>query len=273
MGILNVTPDSFSDGSRRALDSAHAIECGLELRAHGADIVDIGGESTRPGADPVTAAEEMSRVLDVVAGLATAEVVVSIDTMKPEVARAAVDAGAQIINDVSGFRDPTMVEVAASTGSGVVVMHMQGDPQTMQNAPTYDDVVTDVDAYLDTRAAQLEASGVMRSSIVVDPGIGFGKTHEHNLALLGSLRRIVDRGRPVLVGVSRKGFIGSVLARRGVSTTAPERDVASAVIAGLAVRSGAAVIRAHDVRATLEAVAVADAIVRPAGGSQRSGDA
>lgn len=273
MGILNVTPDSFSDGSHRALDPARAIERGFELLAQGADIIDVGGESTRPGAEPVRAAEEMRRVLDVVAALAATEAVVSIDTMKPEVARGAVDAGAEIINDVSGFRDPAMVAVAAATGAGVVAMHMQGNPRTMQDAPTYGDVVADVDSYLDERAAHLEASGVAHSAIVVDPGIGFGKTHDHNLLLLGHLRRIAERGRPVLVGVSRKGFIGSVLAQRGIPTTAEERDLASAAIAALAVRSGAAIIRAHDVRATLEAVVVADAIVRTAGGSQRSGDA
>ncbi len=273
MGILNATPDSFSDGSERALDPSWAIARGLELAARGADIVDVGGESTRPGATPIATADELARVLDVVAGLAATDIVVSIDTMKPEVAAAAVDAGAEIINDVAGFRDPAMVAVAESTGAGVVVMHMQGNPQTMQDDPSYHDVVRDVAAHLEERAAHLESSGVAPDSIVVDPGIGFGKTRAHNLALLEHLRDLVDQGRPVLLGVSRKGFIGSVLADRGIATTPEERDLASAVIAGLAVRSGAAIIRSHDVQATLEAVAVADAIVRPAGGSRRSGDA
>ena len=273
MGVLNVTPDSFSDGSATAVDPTIAIQLGLTLADQGASVVDVGGESTRPYATPVTADEELARVVPVVEGLAAAGVVVSIDTMKAVVARAALDAGAEIVNDVSGFRDPEMVAVAADSGAGVVVMHMQGTPQTMQDDPVYDDVVAEVGAHLDEQAARLVAAGVEPARIVVDPGIGFGKTRAHNLSLLRHLGQIVDRPQPVLIGVSRKGFIGSVLADHGIDTTPGQRDLASAVIAGIAVRAGAAIVRAHDVRATLEAVALADAIVRPAGGSRRSGDA
>jgi dihydropteroate synthase len=272
MGVLNVTPDSFSDGSAAALDPEAAVRRGLALAAHGAAIVDVGGESTRPYATPVATEEELARVVPVVEGLVAAGVIVSIDTMKPAVAQAALDAGAEIVNDVSGFRDPDMIALAADTDAGLVVMHMQGTPQTMQDDPVYEDVVAEVGAHLDEQASRLVAAGVRQGSIAVDPGIGFGKTRSHNLSLLRHLDRIADRPQPVLIGVSRKGFIGSVLTDRGLDTTPAERDLASAVVAGIAVRAGAAIVRAHDARATVEAVTLADAIVRPAGGSQRSGD-
>lgn len=266
MGILNVTPDSFSDGDLAGMDPAAAIARGLAMSEAGADIVDVGGESTRPYATPVSVDEELARVVPVVAGLANAGVVVSVDTMKPAVATAALDAGAEIVNDVSGFRDPAMIQVAASSGAGVVVMHMRGTPLDMQDDPAYDDVVAEVSAYLARQTEALVAAGVDEQRIVVDPGIGFGKTHDHNLALLGGLGRLAAAGRPVLVGVSRKGTVGAVLEQAGISTTAAERDVASAALAALAVRGGAAVVRAHDVAMTLEAVAVATAIVRAASG-------
>ncbi len=271
MAVLNVTPDSFSDGSD-SLDEETAIRRGLELWDEGADIVDVGGESTRPHAEPVSRAEELARVMPVVSALAGAGVLVSIDTMKAAVADAAVEAGAEIINDVSGFRDAEMRRVAAERGAGVVVMHMRGTPQTMQEDPVYADVVAEVGGYLDLQSRLLVEAGVAPDAIAVDPGIGFGKTPDHNLQLLSRLATLADRREPVVVGVSRKRFIGGILEGAGVVTRADQRDRASAVIAGIAVRNGASVIRAHDARATLEAAAVADAIVR-AGSDRIVGDA
>jgi dihydropteroate synthase len=207
MGVLNVTPDSFSDGGE-FLSTQAAIDRALALIDEGADIVDVGGESTRPGAEPVTEEDELSRVLPVIEALAGEEIAVSIDTMKPTVARAAVDAGAAIINDVNGLRASGMVETAADTGAYVCIMHMLGEPRTMQNDPRYDDVVDDVLSWLVARADAAQAAGVRQDRIWLDPGIGFGKTAEHNLSLLKATAAFASSGYPILVGASRKSFIG-----------------------------------------------------------------
>lgn len=255
MGILNVTPDSFSDGGLH-LDPEAAVVAALAMVADGAAIVDVGGESTRPGADPVPEDEELRRVIPVVEALSEAGVVVSIDTSKPTVAEAAVAAGAEIVNDVTGLRDPAMRSVCAEMGVGVVVMHMRGEPRTMQHDPRYGDVVTEVADHLAAAAEAAEAAGIAPDAIVVDPGIGFGKTLEHNLALL---RRAGDvgRGRPVLVGHSRKRFLGALT---GIEDPAA-RDGVTAVVSVLAVMNGARLLRVHDVAATRAALAVATAIV------------
>lgn len=252
MGVLNVTPDSFSDGGP-FLESGAAIDQGRRLVEAGAGVIDVGGESTRPGAAPVTENDERRRVIPVVEALAAAGLVVSIDTMKPGVAAEALAAGAEIVNDVGGLVDPAMRETV--TGAGVVIMHMQGTPRTMQIDPTYADVVEEVTGWLATRAKQAEAAGVRPQSICLDPGIGFGKTVDHNLSLLARLDRLVELGYPVAIGVSRKAFLGRLI---GVEDPT-QRDLVSAVAAGLAVERGAAVIRAHDVAGTCQAVLVAEA--------------
>ncbi len=256
IGIVNVTPDSFSDGGRFASTSA-AIDHGRSLVEEGADLVDVGGESTRPGARPVPAEEEIGRVVPVVEALAGDGIVVSVDTSKPEVALAAVQVGAEVINDVSGFRQPGMRRVAAETGAGLVVMHMQGTPADMQDDPAYADVVEDVAGYLAAQADLLESEGVAASRIVVDPGIGFGKKLNHNLALLAGLDT-VGGGRPVVLGASRKSFLKTLL---GVDDPA-DRDRASAVVVALGVARGVRLFRVHDVEASLEAARLSWAIVR-----------
>jgi dihydropteroate synthase len=250
MGIVNVTADSFSDGGR-FLDPDWAIEHGLKLHADGAAMVDVGGESTRPGAPPVPAAVETKRVVPVVRGLVREGVAVSVDTMKPEVMRAAIEAGASVINDVLGFRAAGAVEAVANETVGVVVMHMQGTPATMQKEPRYDDVVAEVAAFLRERAAALEAAGVARERIVVDPGFGFGKNVEHNRALFRGLPRIAALGYRVLAGVSRKRMIGEFTGR-----DVPERVAGSVAAALLAVQNGASLVRVHDVRETVDALKV-----------------
>ena len=261
MGIVNVTPDSFSDGGVHASPAA-AIAHGRALRAAGADILDVGGESTRPGAGPVAAEEERRRVVPVVAALAGDGAVVSVDTSKPEVAQAALDAGAEIVNDVNGLRTSGMTEVCAATGAGLVIMHMQGTPRTMQVNPWYEDVVADVRSHLLETAAAAETGGVDRDCICLDPGIGFGKTLDHNLALLGHLDAFVATGYPILVGPSRKRFLGEVLAVAGRMTDPQDRDVASAAVVAMAIAAGAACVRVHDVAAAWDAAQTADAIVR-----------
>lgn len=261
MGVLNVTPDSFSDGGLHAGTEA-AVAAGLRLRQDGADIVDVGGESTRPGASAVDIAEEYARVVPVVRRLAEAGVVVSVDTSKPAVAAAALAAGAEVVNDVTGLRDPDMRRVCADAGAGVVIMHMKGTPSTMQDHPRYDDVVAEVASYLAAQADVAVASGIDADRICVDPGIGFGKTFAHNLTLLAGLEQIVATGFPVLVGASRKGFLGWVLERAGNAATASERDPATGATTARAVAAGAAVVRVHNVAATLQVARVADAIVR-----------
>lgn len=261
MGILNVTPDSFSDGGRFS-GAVPAIAAGRRLAAAGADIVDVGGESTRPGAAEVEPAMEIERVVPVVRGLAESGIVVSVDTSKAAVAAAAIAAGAEIVNDVTALRDPDMAPVCAGAGVGVVVMHMQGTPRTMQQAPRYDDVVSEVRSYLLERAAWAQRQGIDGERLCLDPGIGFGKTLEHNLALLGGLAELAGTGYPLLVGASRKRFLGAVLAASGIETSPGERDTATAATTALAIAAGCAVIRVHDVAGTLEVARIADAIVR-----------
>lgn len=261
MGVLNLTPDSFSDGGRDA-DTASATTRALEMWEAGADIIDIGGESTRPGADPVDAPAEMDRVVPVVSELAAAGVVVSIDTMKPSVAAAAVGAGAVIVNDVGGLRNPAMTELVAGLGVGVVIMHMRGEPRTMQSDTIYDDVVEEVATYLEDRAQSAIGAGIDRGRICLDPGIGFGKSHLQNLELLDNVSRYVDSGFPVLIGASRKAFLGSILNAAGYATEPAERDFATAATVSAAVLGGAAVVRVHDVAGALQVARTTDAIVR-----------
>jgi dihydropteroate synthase len=257
MGILNVTPDSFSDGGR-FLDPAAAVARGLELVEQGADILDIGGESTRPQAAPVPEAEELRRVLPVIEALAgRVRVPVSIDTAKPAVARAALKAGASIVNDVAANReDEHMWQVVAEAGAGYVCMHMQGTPQTMQARPLYADIVREVRAFFFDRLQRLNHCGVAADQIILDVGIGFGKTLEHNLQLLGALRSYAELERPMLLGASRKSFIGQLL-----GAELPARLPASIACACLAVEAGAHIIRAHDVTETVQAVRMTEAIL------------
>ncbi len=266
MGVVNVTPDSFSDGGAFATvagtDHEAAIAHGLALWNGGADIVDVGGESTRPGAAAVSLDEEISRVVPVVAGLTAAGVIVSVDTSKPEVASAALAAGAHVINDVTAFGHPDMAQVCAERGAGVVLMHMQGSPGTMQDNPTYGDVVGEVGDYLMGRATAALSAGISPERICLDPGIGFGKTLEHNLELLARLGELVGRGFPVLVGASRKRVLGAILEEAGIRTEAIERDPATAATVALAVAAGVAAVRVHDVKSAVQSARIADAIVR-----------
>jgi dihydropteroate synthase len=255
MGIVNVTPDSFSDGGDTS-DTASAVAAGRAHLAAGADLLDVGGESTRPGAEPVDAEAEAARVLPVVAELASSGVCVSVDTRRASVAQACVEAGACVVNDVDGFRDEAMVRVAAGSGAGVVVMHMRGEPRTMQAAPEYDDVVAEVRAFLEAQARVLRDAGVSAERIALDPGIGFGKSTAHNLELLARLGEIASLGYPVLVGVSRKRFIGEI-----TGEPEPKRRVAGSVAGALAaVERRAAIVRVHDVAETVAALKVARAI-------------
>jgi dihydropteroate synthase len=253
MGIVNVTPDSFSDGGRW-LDPGAAVAHGLQLEAEGADMLDVGGESTRPGAEPVGIEEELRRVIPVIAALAgQVRVPISIDTRNAEVMRRAAEAGARIINDVAALgHDPNALRVAAETGLPVVLMHAQGDPRTMQLDPRYDDVVLDVYDWLEARIAACEAAGIARERIGVDPGIGFGKAVDHNLALLGSLSIFHGLGCPVLLGASRKSFIG----RLSGGAPADRRLPGSVAAALLGAAQGVQILRVHDVAATRQALAV-----------------
>jgi dihydropteroate synthase len=255
MGIVNVTPDSFSDGGR-FLDAEAAVEHGLRLAAEGADLLDVGGESTRPGAEPVGADEELRRVVPVVAALAERSgVPVSIDTSKARVAREALEAGAEAINDVSGLEgDPAMVAVAAEFGCGVCAMHMRGEPRTMQQAPRYDDVVAEVFDYLARRRDALRAGGIEPERIALDPGIGFGKTTGHNLAILRSIGRFHRLGCPIVVGHSRKRFIAEVLGDFEADRTAGTVGVALVLA-----RQGVEVLRVHDVAAVRRALQLFEA--------------
>jgi len=257
MGIVNATPDSFSDGGLHE-DPVSAVACGLRLAAQGAAIIDVGGESTRPGAAEISSAEELARVRPVITRLAKGlDIPISVDTRHADVARACVESGASIINDVSGFSDPAMVEAALSCDAGLVVMHMLGEPGTMQLEPVYDDVVAEVRDYLVDRALSLESAGVARERIAIDPGIGFGKTLEHNLALLRALPELAAFGYPVLVGVSRKRFIGTLTGEED-----PARRLGGSVAAAAwAVEHGASIVRVHDVLETVQAVAVASRLV------------
>jgi len=260
MGILNVTPDSFSDGGRYD-DPERAAEHGLRLAEDGADIVDVGGESTRPGAAAVPVEEELRRVIPVVARLAgRTQAVISVDTSKAAVARAAIAAGARIINDVTALGgDPGMAAVARETGAGVILMHMQGTPRTMQAAPRYADVVAEVRAYLAARLGELTAAGIRRACLAVDPGIGFGKTAEHNLQWLSRLDEIASLDAPVLVGLSRKSFLGAITGR-----PAPERLAGTLAALAVCVLRGAHVLRVHDVKEARDALEVTLALQRAA---------
>jgi dihydropteroate synthase len=254
MGIVNVTPDSFSDGGR-FLDRSAAIEHALRLIDEGADLLDLGGESTRPYSQPVSEAEELARVMPVVEELARRSgVPLSIDTSKPAVAEGALAAGAEIINDVTGLAHPAMVELARCSGAGVCAMHMQGTPQTMQDNPTYDDVVEDVLAWLRARRNSLVAAGIEPSRIALDPGIGFGKTHDHNLTLLAHCDRFHDLGCPLLVGHSRKGFIAKVIGDKEADRTAGTIGAALSLA-----RQGVQIIRVHDVQPVRHALLLFEA--------------
>jgi dihydropteroate synthase len=258
MGIVNVTPDSFSDGGR-FLGHDAALVHARRLIAEGADILDIGGESTRPGAKPVSESDEVARVAPLIAALrAESDIPISIDTMKPGVAAAACAVGATMWNDVTALTWSTeSLETAAEIGGDVVLMHMRGEPRTMQAAPRYDDVVAEVAAYLAARAEAAIAAGVARERIWLDPGIGFGKTAEHSLALMRNLGRIVALGFPVLVGASRKSSIARIA---GDASSAEQRLGGSIAMALAAARAGAATVRVHDVAETVQALAVAEAI-------------
>lgn len=255
MGILNITPDSFSDGGAFVAPQA-AVEQARKMVDEGADIIDVGGESTRPGAADVSVQQELDRVIPVVERLsAELNVLVSIDTSKPDVMCAAVDAGASLINDVRALQMPGALEAAANCNAMVCLMHMQGQPRTMQSAPNYQDVVADICAFFNTRLRICEQMGIKRDRLWIDPGFGFGKTMSHNLRLLAELHRFSEIGCPILVGLSRKSMFGQLLGRE-----VNERLVASAVGALLAVQNGAQIVRVHDVQATADALNLHQAI-------------
>ena len=250
MGIVNVTPDSFSDGGR-FLDPRAAVAHARELIEQGADILDIGAESTRPGAQPVSAADEIGRLRPVLDALRESRVPISVDTMKPEVMRAALDLGAAMINDVAALAAPGALDAVAASDCGVCLMHMQGEPRSMQAAPHYDDVVGEVKAFLAARVEACLRAGVARERIVVDPGLGFGKTVEHNFELLRGLPQLAQLGRPLLVGWSRKSSLGRITGR------APQDRLAASLAAALlALQRGARILRVHDVKETRDVIAV-----------------
>jgi dihydropteroate synthase len=254
-GIVNVTPDSFSDGGK-FIDTDAAIAHGLKLAEEGADLLDIGGESTRPRAEPISVDEEIARVVPVIAALSKQTAIpISIDTSKPDVMRAAVAAGAGMINDVYALRSEGALDAAAALKVPVCLMHMLGEPRTMQNDPRYDDVVSDVRRFLAERIFACEMSGIDKKKIIVDPGFGFGKTLEHNLALLRALDQFAALGVPLMVGLSRKKMIGTITGRE-----LDDRAVGSAAAAMIAVQKGAAIVRVHDVAATKDALAIWTAV-------------
>lgn len=256
MGVLNVTPDSFSDGGSFS-ETGRAVEHGLQMYEDGADLVDVGGESSRPGADPVSIDEELARVIPVIKGLAESGVPLSIDTTKPEVASAAISAGAQVLNDITGLRSQKMLDVAAKAGVIVCIMHMQGEPKTMQAAPTYGDVVAEVLAWLEARAQAAISYGVEPSDIWIDPGIGFGKTVDHNLSLLRATAEFASSGYPLVVGASRKSFIGKIVGEDDPANRLP----GSLAAALFAAQKGARVLRVHDVAETVQALTLQEAIM------------
>ena len=263
MGVINLTPDSFSDGGRymqrgrggEEVDLGAVLASAQAMLEAGAMILDVGGESTRPGASAVACAEELKRVMPVVERLVELDTIVSVDTGKAEVAQAAVSAGAGLINDVTALRDPGMLPVLAASDAGLCLMHMRGEPRTMQEGPVYQDVVAEVAAFLLERSNQALAAGIAAERIVIDPGIGFGKTLEHNLTLLSSLGELRALGLPILVGISRKRSLGALTGR-----AVKDRLAAGLGAAVAAAANGAAIIRTHDVAATVDALAVAQAI-------------
>lgn len=254
MGVVNITPDSFSDGGK-FLDPAAAIAHAARLVEEGADILDIGGESSRPGAEPVSLEEERNRVLPVLRGIVGLGVPVSVDTCKPELMREAVAAGASMINDVFGLRAAGALRAVAASDAAVCLMHMKGEPRTMQAQPSYDDVVREVGQFLLERATAARAAGIAAERIVIDPGFGFGKTTEHNLTLIRNLRELASSGYPVLAGLSRKSLFGKIVGR-----AVAERMPASVAGAMLAVQRGAAIVRVHDVAASRDALLVMRAV-------------
>ena len=262
MGVVNVTPDSFSDGGLY-LDAGKAVARGLELAAEGADILDVGGESTRPGSRPTPEAEEMERIVPVIAALREkTSVLISVDTTKAAVARAALDAGADIVNDTSALRfDPAMAGTVARSGAGLVLMHMQGTPLTMQDAPRYGDILGEISAFLAERIRVAAAAGIPEERLIVDPGVGFGKTFEDNLTLLRGQEAFHALGRPLLMGFSRKAFLGRILDRPPAERL--EGTIAAAV---LAVERGAHILRVHDVGPVARAVRTAEAILADGSG-------
>ncbi len=268
MGVINVTPDSFSDGGRFE-DPDRAVAHGLDLSFEGADILDIGGESTRPGAAPVSAEEELRRILPVIRGLRSkVDTPISVDTTKASVARAALDEGADIVNDISALRfDAGMASVVARSGAAVILMHMQGTPLTMQLDPRYDDLLGEIRSFLSDRIRWAEAAGISKEKIVVDPGVGFGKTCEHNLALLKRLEVLRDLDRPICVGLSRKAFIGRIL-----DLPPGERIEGTIAAAVHSVACGAHILRVHDVREVSRAVQVAEAILGAEPGKADGGE-
>ena len=258
MGILNVTADSFSDGGR-FLDIGAAVAQGKQMVAEGAAIIDVGGESTRPGAEPVAVGVEKSRVVPVIAALrAETGCAISVDTMKAEVAAAALEAGADIVNDVSGFRDDAMIDAVAGSGCGLVAMHMRGTPRTMQQAPVYEEVVGEVRAFFGATWARLKSAGVAAERVLWDPGIGFGKTLEHNLSLLGALRDLEVAERSVLIGLSRKSFIGKVTGIEAVE----RRENATTALTAWTRAEGAMVHRVHAVKSQVESLRMTEAVLR-----------
>ncbi|MFH8292461.1 dihydropteroate synthase [Streptomyces sp. NPDC018059] len=267
MGVVNVTPDSFSDGGRW-FDTTAAVKHGIDLVAQGADLVDVGGESTRPGATRVDEDEELKRVVPVVRGLAAEGVTVSVDTMRAAVAEQALAAGAVLVNDVSGgLADPRMVPAVAAAGAPFVVMHWRGFLTDIHAKPVYEDVVCEVVGELHARVAAAIEGGIAPERIIVDPGLGFSKEAEHDLALLARLDRLRELGHPVLVAASRKRFLGRVLAGpEGAPPPARERDAATAAVSAIAAHQGAWAVRVHEVRATADAVRVAQAVTDAAGG-------
>jgi len=254
MGVVNVTPDSFSDGGR-FLESELAVARGNELARQGADILDIGGESTRPGAQPVPEAQELARVLPVLEGLRGLDLPLSVDTYKPAVMRAALAAGASMINDINALQSEAALDAIAASDCGICLMHKQGDPLSMQQNPHYADVVSEVRAFLARRVAACETAGISRSRIVVDPGFGFGKSAAHNLELLRNLGALAGLGVPVLVGLSRKSTLGRI-----TNQPVEQRTIASVTSALLAVQRGAAIVRVHDVAQTHDALRILDAV-------------
>ncbi len=259
MGILNVTPDSFSDGGSYGCVQ-DAIDAGLRMVEEGADIVDVGGESTRPGSQPVPLDIEKQRVLPVIEGLAGQSVRISIDTYKAAVAREALHAGAQIVNDVTALQDPEMAGVCAEIECTVCLMHMQGTPQTMQQNPSYGDVVEEVKQFLLERAAFAKTQGIPKERIWIDPGIGFGKNDTHNLTLIRDLRVLTETGYPVLIGISRKGFIGRLLGSKESPAPAKDRLEGTLALQIYAQLAGAAILRTHDVRAARRAATVIESL-------------
>jgi len=254
MGIVNVTPDSFSDGGRHLQRDA-ALAYAHQLIAEGADILDIGGESTRPGAQLVSIQEELDRVLPIIEGLRGAPLPISIDTFKPVVMQAAIAAGAQMVNDIDALQDVAAMQAVAASNVAVCLMHKRGNPQTMQEQPLYQNVVDEVGAFLCVRIAAAEAAGIQRERIVIDPGFGFGKTLAHNLALLRELKKLTELGVPVLAGLSRKSMLGAITGQ-----DVEHRVYASVAAALLAAQRGAKIVRVHDVRATADALKIWNAV-------------